>query len=44
MKALLSLALLGVALSCAFEIVPVYLENYELQDYLNQMAVKASVH
>lgn len=44
MKALLSLAFLGLVLFCAFRIVPVYVENYELQDYLNQMAVEASVH
>ena len=44
MKAILSLAFLGVVVFCAFKIVPVYVGNYELQDYLNNMAVEASVH
>jgi hypothetical protein len=43
-KALLSLAFLGAVLFCAFKIVPVYVENYELQDYMNQLAVEATVH
>ena len=44
MKALFSLAFLGLVLFCAIKIVPVYVENYQLQDYVNQMAVEASVH
>ena len=44
MKALLSLAFLGLVLFCAIKIVPVYVENYELQDYMNQLAVEATVH
>jgi hypothetical protein len=43
-KALLSLAFLGMVVFCAFKIVPVYVENYEFQDYVNQLAVEASVH
>lgn len=44
MKTLFSLAFLGAVLFCAFKIVPIYVENYELQDYVNQVAVDASVH
>lgn len=44
MKALLSLLFLGVVVFCAIRIVPVYVRNYEFQDFLNQTAVEASVH
>ena len=44
MKTILSLAFLGVVAFCAIKIVPVYVENYEFQDYLNHAAVEASVH
>ena len=43
MKTILSLAFLGVVVYCAFRIVPVYVENYEFQDYLNHVAVEATV-
>ncbi|HZT69691.1 MAG TPA: hypothetical protein VFC10_08085 [Terriglobia bacterium] len=43
MKAILSLAFLGAVIFCAFKIAPVYVENYELQDYLNNLAVQATV-
>ena len=43
MKTILSLAFLGGVFYCAFRIVPVYVENYEFQDYLNNMAVEATV-
>lgn len=44
MKALLSLVFLGVVVFYAIRIVPVYVENYEFQDYLNHAVVEASVH
>ncbi|HUX10317.1 MAG TPA: hypothetical protein VMW51_06710 [Terriglobia bacterium] len=43
MKTILSLVFLGAVIFCAIRIVPVYVQNYELQDYLNHMAVEASV-
>ena len=43
MKAILALAFLGVVAFCALKIVPVYVENYQFQDYLNQTAVEATV-
>ena len=43
MKAVLSLAFLGLVVFCTLKIVPVYVENYELQDYLNNVAVDATV-
>jgi len=42
-KALFSLVFLGVVLFCAIKIVPVYVENYELQDYMDQLAVDETV-
>jgi len=42
-KALFSLVFLGVVLFCAIKIVPVYVENYELQDYINHLAVDETV-
>lgn len=43
MKTILSLAFLGIVVYCAFRIVPVFIENYEFQDYLNNLAVQATV-
>ena len=43
MKAFLSLAFLGIVTYCALKIVPVYVENYQFQDYLNNEAVQATV-
>ncbi|HET7214515.1 MAG TPA: hypothetical protein VJW77_04965 [Terriglobia bacterium] len=43
MKAILALAFLGAVVFCALKIVPVYVENYEFQDFLNQAAVEATV-
>lgn len=42
-KALLSLLFLAAVVFCAFKIVPVYFENYELQGYLNNLAVQTTV-
>ena len=42
MKTLFSLIFLGVAAFCATRIVPVYVEDFELQDYINQVAVQAN--
>lgn len=44
MKALFPLILLGVVAYLATRIVPVYVENYELQNYINQVAVQATAH
>ncbi|MEJ2007869.1 MAG: hypothetical protein P8Z30_06880 [Acidobacteriota bacterium] len=44
MKALFSLFLLGVVAFCATRIVPPYVENYELQGYVNRVAVQATAH
>ena len=43
MKAILALAFLGVVAFSAIKIVPVYVENYQFQDYLNNAAVDATV-
>lgn len=43
MKAILALAFLGAVVFCALKIVPVYVENYEFQDFLNHAAVEATV-
>ena len=43
MKAILALAFLVAVGFCALKIVPVYVENYQFQDYLNQTAVDATV-
>jgi hypothetical protein len=43
LKAILALAFLGVVAFCALKIVPVYVENYQFQDYLNNAAVDATV-
>jgi hypothetical protein len=42
-KAILSLAFLGMVGFCGLRIVPVYVENYQFQDYLNNAAVEATV-
>ena len=43
MKAILALAFLAAVGFCALKIVPVYVENYQFQDYLNHAAVDATV-
>ncbi len=43
MKAILALAFLGAVAFCALKIVPVYVENYQFQDYLDHAAVDATV-
>lgn len=43
MKAILALAFLAAVVFCALRIVPVYVENYQFQDYLNHAAVDATV-
>ncbi len=43
MKAFLALAFLAIVGFCALRIVPVYIENYQFQDYLNNAAVDATV-
>jgi hypothetical protein len=43
LKAILALAFLVVVGFCALKIVPVYVKNYQFQDYLNQAAVDATV-
>jgi hypothetical protein len=42
-KAFLSLAFLAAVVFCAARIIPVYLDNYELQSFLNNVAVQATV-
>lgn len=42
--AILSLALLAAVVACTVQILPFYLGNYELQSYLNNVAVQAAVH
>jgi hypothetical protein len=42
-KAILSLAFLGIVAYCALKIAPVYVNNYQFQDYLNNTAVDATV-
>jgi len=42
-KAVLSVAFLGIVAFCALKIVPVYVDNFQFQDYLNKTAVDASV-
>lgn len=44
MKTLISLVLLGVVVFCATKIVPVYVENYELQDYIDHVAMRRTVY
>ncbi|TAM80224.1 MAG: hypothetical protein EPN47_16245 [Acidobacteria bacterium] len=43
MKAILSLAFLGIVAYCALKIVPVYVNNYQFQGYLDNTAVHATV-
>lgn len=42
-KALLSLAFLAAVVFSAVKIVPVYVSNYELQDFINNVAVQVTV-
>jgi hypothetical protein len=42
-KTILSLAFLGMVAYCVLKIVPVYVDNYQFQDYLNNTAVDATV-
>jgi hypothetical protein len=43
LKAILALAFLAAVAFCALKIVPVYVQNYQFQDYLNHAAVDATV-
>jgi hypothetical protein len=43
LKAILALAFLGIVAFCALKIVPVYVENYQFQDYLDHAVVDATV-
>ena len=43
MKGILSLAFLGIVAYCALRIVPVYVDNYQFQECLNNTAVDATV-
>lgn len=43
MKLLFSLVILGAVAFCAIKIAPTYIENYELQDYISQVAAQANV-
>jgi hypothetical protein len=43
MKAILSLAFLAAVAYAGVKIIPVYVQNYELQDYIRQIAVRATV-
>ena len=43
MKAILARAFLAIVAFCAIKIVPVYVENYQFQDYLNRAVVDATV-
>ena len=43
LKALLSLIFLAAVVFCAVRIIPLYFDNYELQNFLNDVAVQATV-
>ena len=42
-KAFLSLLFLAVVVFCAIKIIPVYVNNYEMQGYLDNLAVQTTV-
>jgi cell division protein FtsL len=42
LKTLLVLAMLGALIYVAVQTVPVYVNNYELKDYIGQLAIQAS--
>lgn len=44
MKTLIALAFIGVVAFCAAKIVPVYVENFQLQDYIDHVAVQATAY
>jgi hypothetical protein len=43
LKALLSLAFLALVIFCAFKIIAAVVDNYELQEFLDSVAVQATV-
>lgn len=43
LKSFLALAFLAGVVFCAAKIIPAYLDNYELQTFLNSVAVQATV-
>ncbi|HUZ46992.1 MAG TPA: hypothetical protein VMW54_10180 [Terriglobia bacterium] len=42
-KAFFALLFLAAVVFCAFKIIPVYIDNYELQGYLDNLAVQTTV-
>lgn len=42
-RSFFALAFLACVVFCAIKIVPVYIDNYELQDFLRNLAVQATV-
>ena len=43
LRSFLALAFLAGVVFCAFRIIPVYLDNYQLQTFLRDLAVQATV-
>ena len=43
LRALFALLVLGAVVYVAVKTVPIYVNNYEVQDYIRQLAIKASV-
>lgn len=43
LKAIVALLFMAFVIYCGVKIVPVYVENYQLQDYLRGLAVDATV-
>ena len=43
LRSFLALAFLASVIFCAIKIVPVYLNNYELQNFIRDVAVRATV-
>ncbi len=42
-KAILALLFIAVVIYCGIKIIPPYVENYQLQDYVRNLAVDATV-
>ena len=43
LRALFALLVLGAVVYVAVKTVPIYVNNYEVQDYIRQLAIKSSV-
>jgi len=43
LRGLLTLAVIAAVIYVAYRTLPVYINNYELQDYISQLAVQATV-